>query len=598
MTQDVQARLAALAAQDGRAPAIHAPDRESMTRGVLRAHIDRVRETFGRWGIARGDIVLAPVFDRPTAMTLYASAPASATLGLLSNSLTAEAYATLIERTHARAVLVPQSDDHALAAAARALGVARIAVTSDATIAGACTLDLIDEGTTSVGDRNARSRAWAYLHVTSGTTARPKLVPYGHRQLLAVADALGALLEVGPADVSAVVAPLHLANGQRTALGMPLLRGASSLCLPEADVDALLAAIRDDRIGFVSASYAVLRALLERIGPRGRVRSSRLRFVRIASGALDPPEIEALERALGVPAVVGLASTETGVVTHQALPPAPRTAGSIGWPMLAELRVVDDGGHEVAVGAAGEVQVRGPQLFDGYLDDDELERGSRADGWFRIGDLARIDPSGEIFLLGRKTEVVNRGGDKIAPLEVDAALRSIDGVADAAAFGVPHPTLGEEIVAAVVPVAGVRLDADSIAAIARARLGANRAPRRIWIVESLPRNDAGKVLRRALPTWVGFEPAGANRSHADVVADAFSPIQAALAGMWGAIGGDPVSDREARWSSVGAADPSGALLAMQVQTLFDAVIDTGALIDGDPTLAEMAARIERARTQV
>ena len=176
-------------------------------------------------------------------------------------------------------------------------------------------------------------------------------------------------------------------------------------------------------------------------------------------------------------------------------------------------------GSAVPDGEVGEIQVRGPPVFDGYLDDPALNAAAFVDGWFRTGDLGRRAADGEVHLVGRAKEVINRGGDKIAPLEIDAALHALPGVVDAAAFGVPHPRLGEEVVAAVVAQDASSFDTDAALAQLRAVLGARRAPRRIWIVDALPRNDAGKVLRRSMAAWVGFDPA-AHADAADVDDDA------------------------------------------------------------------------------
>lgn len=596
MDDDIQARLLALAARDPLAPVIRAPGREPMTRGALAAQISGVRARFARWRIARGDVVLAPVFDRPLAMGLYASIPASATLGLVSARSDIDACGSLIQRTRARAVIVPAGTDHPMAAAARDRGVACIAASADPDIAGSCTLDLADPGRTLDGAAPRHPPGWAYLCVTSGTTDRPKLVPYGHRQLLAVADAMGECLRVVPDDVSGVATPLNLANGQRTALALPILHGASALALPEADVDALLEAIVAEEVSFVSASYSILHALLDRAGSDARIRSTRLRFLRAASGALDPPVIEALERVFGVPAICGLATTESGVVTHQPLPPRRRTVGSVGWPLLAQVRLVDEAGRAVGIGEIGEVQVRGPQIFDGYLDDDELERRSRVDGWLRLGDLARADPSGEIFLVGRIKDVINRGGDKIAPLEIDAALRAIAGVADAAAFAIPHPTLGEEVAAAVVLEASAAVSADEIAAAARSRLGANRAPRRVWIVDALPRNEAGKLVRRELAALVGATVVtGRTPADSGAGSEVLTPIEALLAGLWASALGTPVTDAHAPFSRLGGDAVRAREIAASIRAVLGVDIDAAALADGDPTLVQMARRLDGRR---
>lgn len=322
MLEDVQARLLDHAVRDANAPFLLAPGRAPMSYGSFAARVAQVRERFGEWGIARGDIVAVSTFDRAIASTLFASVPVAATVVLLSEALGADACSELVGRMRAKAVIVPAGSDHALARAARGLAIARIDVDADTDEAGAFRLTLADAGSTLDGSAPLHPPTWAYVGVTSGTTDHPKIVPYGHRSLIRVADAMGRILRLTSADTSGLVTPIHLANGQRTALLLAAIHGGSVLCLPEAGLDALLDAIGRDALSYVSASFTIFRGLLEKIGPQGSVRSRRLRFLRVASGSLAPQEIEALERGFGVPVVTGLATTETGVVTHQALPPA------------------------------------------------------------------------------------------------------------------------------------------------------------------------------------------------------------------------------------------------------------------------------------
>ncbi|MFI4923551.1 MAG: AMP-binding protein [Vicinamibacteria bacterium] len=580
------------AGRDARAPFLLAPGHAPMSYGRLAELIGHVRDRFGAWGIERGDFVAAPVGERAIACALIAAAPAASTLALVTPSLTVDACVELLDRARVRAVLVPRGVATALGTAAEARGVARIEVAPHGDAAGAFALSVLDAGRTLDGTTARHDPRWAYLCVTSGTTDRPKLVPYGHASIVAITRAMGELLALGPADTSGLVTPLHLANAQRTALLLPIMNGGSVFCLPEADVDAVLEAVRADRLSYFTASFTIMRALLERLGAGGQLRSRRLRFVRIASGALDPAEIGALEHAFGVPAIVGLATTETGIVTHQAPPPAPRTAGGLGRPVLCEMRLVDADGRVVAPGAVGEVHVRGPQVFDGYLDDDALNARTRVDGWFATGDLARIGDDGELRLVGRAAEIVNRGGDKISPLEVDAALRSIPGVADAAAFGVAHPTLGEELVAAVVRAEDAVLTEADVADAARARLGARRAPRRVWFVDALPRNEAGKVVRSRLAALVGYVAPSAASAREE---PARSPLEAAIAALWAAALDVPHVAPDARFGDMGGDAERASLLLGQVRDVFGVTLAPHALDDATATPARMARDVEAAR---
>jgi acyl-CoA synthetase (AMP-forming)/AMP-acid ligase II len=592
LDEAIQSRLLGHAARDPRAPFLLAPARATMSYGLMAEHLAQVRERFGAWGIARGDIVAMPAFDRAIACMLLAAAPSASALALLPMALGADGCGELLDRMQARAVLLPAGVATPLGAAAAARGIARIEVAPAGDAAGAFSLSLADAGRTLDGSSPRHDPRWAHIGITSGTTARPKIVPYRHDSLLAITAAMGELFALGPGDASGLVTPIHLANGQRSAFLLPVMNGGCVECLPEADVGALLDAIRADRLSYFNASFTIMRALLERLGPGGRVRSTRLRFVRVASGALDPAELAALERALGVPAVVGLATTETGIVTHQRLPPAPRTHGGLGHPVRCELRIVDADGRDVARGEIGEVLVRGPQVFDGYLDDDALSASALSGGWYRTGDLARIGDDGELRLAGRAAEIVNRGGDKISPLEVDAALRAIPGVADAAAFGVAHPTLGQEVAAAVVLVTGAELSEAEILAAASARLGARRAPRRVWFVDALPRNEAGKVVRTRLAALVGYVAPSASPLRSP---PARSPLEAAIAALWAAALDVPHVAPDARFGDLGGGADQAVVLIMQVRDVFGVALPPDTLDDGTATPARMARDVDAAR---
>jgi hypothetical protein len=303
--------------------------------------------------------------------------------------------------------------------------------------------------------------------------------------------------------------------------------------------------------------------------------------------------MDRLEEILGVPVVTGLASSETGTTAQQRLPPAPRRRGSVGPVVDCEVRLVDAGGNVVPPGEVGEIQVRGPQVFDGYFDDPELDAASFVDGWFRMGDLGRFDDAGELCLVGRVKEVINRGGDKISPLEIDAVLRSFPGVSDAAAFAIPHRRLGEEIVAAVVMRPGVRLGVESVRAHVSQVLGANRAPRRIWVVESLPRTDGGKIRRGDLMALVGYRgPADGTQAGAPPTLTG-SPMEMALAALWAEVLQLRSIGRDADFFQLGGNALLGAELLDKVRAVFGIELTLEALHREAATVAGMARLIGR-----
>jgi oxalate---CoA ligase len=397
--------------------------------------------------------------------------------------------------------------------------------------------------------------------------------------------------------VSAHAQPLHLANGMRAALLVPLLNGAAVEMLAENDAGQLLDSIGRGSATYFTASFTFHRELLARTDEVRRAAPGRLRFVRVASGGLAADEMDALEAAFGVPVITALASTEAGTIAHQRLPPTPRVRGSVGPLVDCEVRLVDETGNAVAPGAVGEILVRGPQVFDGYFDDDAPNAASFVDGWFRMGDLGRFDAAGELHLVGRVKEQINRGGDKISPAEIDAMLRTLPGVVDAAAFAVPHPRLGEEVAAAVVLAPGTVADEAALLARAREELGANRAPRRLWFVPRLPRTDAGKLRRGELPAWVGYAPADVRASGADVAATPMSPLEATLAELWASVLEQPTVSATADFFLLGGDSLRGTRLLGRVRAVLGVELPLRALFADARTVAGMARHIEAQRNE-
>ena len=430
--------------------------------------------------------------------------PCAATLAPLSPAFAPELYRRLLERLRPKAILVEHGSVHPFRFAARERGIAEIELHGDAQLpAGTFTLRLTHGNPQHARCGSARPE-FAYVLTTAGTTGQPKLVPVSHRQMLLRTRTMVEWLALRPGEIGMNSMPMYHAHGLRMALMIPLLGGCTVACMPESDVEAFFEGVEEFRPHYLTAGFSFYRALLRR-APEwvARLDGARVRLLRYGSGALRPDEIDRVEQLFRAPLLAGLSSTESCGIAHDPLPPRPRKRGSVGLPVNGEVATVDERGRFLPRGATGELVVRGPTVFDGYFDDTELTAKSFVGDWFRSGDLGRVDEDGFIFLTGRVKDVINRGGEKIGPMEIDLALESIAGVREAAAFALPHPTLGEELVAAVVREPGTMLTESELIDQARARLVARHVPRRIFLIESLPRGEGGKVLRKALSdVWV------------------------------------------------------------------------------------------------
>ena len=334
------------------------------------------------------------------------------------------------------------------------------------------------------------------LH-TSGSTGAPKIVPIDYANLVSGALSRMPLLQLTAADRGLCISSLTTAAGIRRSLFPVLTAGGSVVCTPGFDLAMFFDLLDEFRPTFYGAAPTVHRAILDEALRRG-VAGHSLRFILCGTGALTAEVQHGLERAFGVPAIHAYGMTETSTIAQNPLPPGERRAGSVGIPAACEVAILGDDGALLSAGQTGEIVVRGPTVFTGYENDDEGNRRAFHRGWFRTGDLGHVDADGYLFVAGRLKEIINRGGAKVLPAEVDAALMAHSGVADAACFSVPHPTLGEDVVAAIVLRPEAAVSAQQLRDAALERLPVHKVPSRIVLVNSIPRDAQGKLCRGEL----------------------------------------------------------------------------------------------------
>jgi acyl-CoA synthetase (AMP-forming)/AMP-acid ligase II len=333
-----------------------------------------------------------------------------------------------------------------------------------------------------------------FLH-TSGTTSRPKGVPLTHANLTASMGNIAKHYQLGPADVSLVVMPLFHVHGLIGATLSSLLAGSTLVIPPRFSAGTFWPAVKDHGVTWYSAVPTIHQVLVSRADADQAPRQSGLRFIRSCSSALAPATLAQLEDRFGAPVLEAYAMTEAShQMTSNPLPPAVHKPGSVGRGANVDVAIMDEAGNLLPAGSQGEVVVRGPNVTRGYHNNPEANAAAFTNGWFRTGDRGILDGEGYLTLVGRIKELINRGGEKISPLEVDAALLSHPAVAEAAAFAAPDPKYGEEVHAAVVAKADITVD--DLQAYCRSRLADFKVPKVIHLVKELPKGPTGKVQRR------------------------------------------------------------------------------------------------------
>ena len=479
------------------APALQTLDRPTVTYRDLHRAIRRGAARLSRFGIEREDRIavvlgdgLDPVVALLTAMSAAGAAP-------LSVSQTPRELERDLRRLNARLIIVDPDRTPDLAELASVLGTPVLTVSH---LTNAYPESGADWETTSFSDLDVDPDATMLIAHTSGTTALPKRVPITHRMQLAAARARNSRREFGPDDAGLLLAPIASVMFLTNLITM-LVSGGNSIVFPGLAPLPALRAFRDLQPTWVLAGLPLYNAMLQALERDTNLdldANTRLRFVSWGGAGADPAFVERLTLAFGVcpDSTYGLSEASAVAVPGRAGQQSPR---SVGRAAACAIRITGDDGQELGAGERGYIEIRGPSLFTGYLDDPEATAAAfTADGWFRTGDLGHLDSSGALFLGGRITEQINRGGVKIAPAEVESILLAHPAVIDAAVFAVPDAVLGEEAVAAVVLEPGRDASARDLRAWMLDRLTIAKSPRRIWFVTALPRTETGKVQRGEL----------------------------------------------------------------------------------------------------
>ena len=341
--------------------------------------------------------------------------------------------------------------------------------------------------------------ALALLMYTSGTTGVPKGVMLTQANLVANALAISAEHALGPADSVLAVLPLYHINAFAVTMLAPLAHGGSLAMPPKFSAARFWAQASERRCTWINVVPTMISYLLEGAVPQ-REQISRIRFCRSASAALPPDHLRAFEQKFDIGIIETMGLTETAAPAFSnPLDPLQRKLGAVGRASGCEARVIDANLAAVPDGQTGEIAIRGPNVMRGYYKNDEATRATfTSDGWLRTGDLGHRDIDGFFFVTGRIKELIIKGGENIAPREIDEVLLRHPAVRDAAAVGVPDRHYGQEILAFVVLKDGHAGARDDLLAFCAEHLGRFKTPKDICFIDSLPRGPSGKVQRLKL----------------------------------------------------------------------------------------------------
>ena len=571
------------------APALLAPGRPPLTYGALAERVQELVRTLRGLGIAPADrIAVALPRGADSALALIAVASSGACVPV-NPDLTADELQRYFSELQLKALVTRADMNSPSRDVARALDIAVIDfVPGPEDDLGGCAFigPMIGPASTSGASQGDDD---AFILLTSGTAARPKMVPLTHRNVCLSAYNAGRVLSLGSRDRLLNVLPLFHAHGLISGLLTALAAGSSVICTDGFDASSFFGWMRELQPTWYTAVPTIHRALLTAAEANpDRARSSSLRVIRSASSSLAAAILGGLEATFGVPVLETYGMTEAASQIA-ANPFELRKIGSVGRAAGPEIAIMSETGRVLASGEHGEIVLRGPNMSRGYYNDEAATKAAFRNGWFRTGDLGYLDADGYLFIVGRIKDVINRGGQKISPLEVEEVLLSHPAVLEAGVFAVPHEKLGENVAAVVVLRPNSEATSDELRQFARKRLAAYKVPSLIRSVAALPKGASGKVKRNALAELI------AEAKDGDEAQLPRNALETQLAEIWAGLLELPQVGIDQDVFALGADSLAATQMRSRLRERFNVDFSFEDIFDC-ATVSALAARIETAAT--
>lgn len=463
----------------------------SLTYGQLQQQVRTVVEQLKGFGINPGDRVATALPNGLETIITFLAAATAATAAPLNPAYKLDEFRFYLTDTLARALIVPPKG---MSEAREAAGDEATILETDFAADGQLQLRSVSRNSASSARPDRPAEEIALILHTSGTTSRPKRVPLLHRNLIASARTVANTYQLSVSDVALCVMPLFHVHGLVASTLATLSSGGTVVVVPRFDPLSFWSIVREHRVTWYSAVPAIHQILLAR-SKRGRPDAAQtLRFIRSCSASLPAATMSETESWLGVPMVEAYGMTEAAHQMASNPLSGMRKPGSVGQATGLEIAILDDAGQLLPANQRGEVCIQGPNVFSGYEDNPEANAASFTNGWFRTGDQGALDQNGYLSLVGRIKELINRGGEKVSPQEIDEVLASHPSVSEAVCFALPDPVYGEKVCAAVV----LNKPETEAALIQHCRsvIADFKCPSVIHIVDAIPRTATGKIQRR------------------------------------------------------------------------------------------------------
>ena len=491
-------------------PALSAPGRVALDHAGLRQQVQQTIAQLNALGIGRNDRVAIVLNNGPEMASCFAACACGVTSAPLNPAYRADEFEFYLSDLHAKALIVEQGSTSPAVAVAEKLGVRVLDLSTDP-LGGAGNFSLSPrDGGGAIGTAAHPGPAQPddvsmVLH-TSGTTSRPKIVPLSQRNLCASAVHIRDTLQFSASDCGLNIMPLFHIHGLIAGVLAPLAAGSQVFCTPGFNALKFFAWMDEAKPSWYTAVPTMHQAIVSRASKNPEIiQRNPLRFMRSSSSSMPPQVIKELEEIFNAPLIEAYGMTEA---THQMasnpLPPLARKPGTVGRAAGPEIAIMGNDGSLLPRGDTGEIVIRGPNVTAGYESNPKANAEGFLDGWFRTGDQGVMDSEGYISITGRLKEIINRGGEKVSPREVDELLMDHPAVAQVVCFGMPHPKLGEEVAAVVVLREGQQATERELQDFVAKRAADYKVPKKILFMDEIPKGATGKLQRIGLAQKLGL----------------------------------------------------------------------------------------------
>lgn len=496
-----------VALQDPNAVALTQPAGVPINYGQLKQLIADTVMQLNALGLGRGDRVGIVLPNCPEMATCFVAIASACTAAPLNMAYRADEFEFYLSDIKAKALVVAKGSETPAREIASKLNIPIIELIATPQLgAGLYTLEGKAQAQTTGQSGYAQPDDIALILHTSGTTSRPKIVPLTQRNVCASARNIAATLALSPSDIELHIMPLFHIHGLIAGVLAPWAAGSSIFCTPGFNALKFFGWMKEAKPTWYTAVPTMHQTILSRAaGNVDVIAANPLRFIRSSSSSMPPQVIAQVEEVFKTPLIESYGMTEAAhQMASNPLPPAKRIPGSVGIAAGPEIAIMDNDGNLLAAGEIGEIVIRGENVTLGYENNPKANAEGFTHGWFRTGDQGQLTPDGYLSLTGRLKEIINRGGEKISPREVDEVLMDHPAVAQVVTFGIPHEKLGEEVGAVIVLKAEQTATERDIRDFAAKRLADFKVPRKILFMDEIPRGATGKLQRIGLSAKLGL----------------------------------------------------------------------------------------------